>query len=132
MAGDVVDRHRVARSERGLDQADRRVDQVYALADVAQVTERDHYAHQAMAAHAQVADIVEEDHARRAARVRAFAQQRADHVVRATRLAQHHAPQTVVIAAQFLHLLNQSSTQIGATGYHQASRFTAGVRIDDA
>ena len=69
-------------------------------ADPAQVGQRDGHADRAVAAHAEVADVVEEDHAGRARRVGRLAEQRADHHVRAARLVDHGRAERVVPVAE--------------------------------
>ena len=54
--------------------------------DPAQMCQRDGHADRAVAAHAEVADVVEEDHARRAGRVARLAEQGADQHVGPARL----------------------------------------------
>ncbi len=69
IALDVVDRHGIAAFERDRHQSDRRLEPVRAGPDPPQVGQRDRHADRAVAAHAEVADVVEEDHAGRAGRI---------------------------------------------------------------
>ena len=80
----------------GGDGADRRFDAVLAGSDAPQIGQRCDQADGAVAAHAEVADVVEEDDARRAGRVDRRAQQRAHDDLAAARL-QHSGGAPVVI-----------------------------------
>ena len=70
--------------------------------DSAQVGEGDNESDHAMPAHAEVADIVEEDDARDARLVAWLHQQRADQHVRAPRLVNHGRSKAVVLLAEDL------------------------------
>src|SRR5262249_42313307 len=85
-----------------------------------------------VAAHAEVADVVEEDDAADAARISRFTQERADHDVAAARLIDDGGAKVIVLPAQqFAALGEWSASQIRAAGDHNACRLAAGVGIDD-
>ena len=63
VTGNILDRDLVAAVVLEGDDADRRIQPVSAWSDTAQVGERDRHADRAVAAHPQVADVVEEDDA---------------------------------------------------------------------
>jgi hypothetical protein len=97
------------------------------------VAERDGDADRAVAAHAQIADVVEKDHAGGAGRIHGRAKQGADQHVGAPRLADDRPPQVVVNRAKPFTPLGQGPrTQVGAALQDDARGFAARVRIDDA
>ena len=115
------------------DDADRRLDAVRAALDLAEVFERGDDADQAVAAHVEIAGVVEEDDALLAGRVGRLDQQRADHRVGAARLTDHAGAEAVEILAQpFAPLDQRAGAGIGAALHDDAGRLTRGVRVDDA
>ena len=119
------------RIERGLDDANRRFDPVLTGPDAPHMRQRHHESDRAVSAHAEVADVVEEDHAGRAIGGVRLAQQRAHHDVRAARLRDDAGAPVVEAAAEYVEPFGQRpAAEIGATGHNQAGRFTAGVRIN--
>src|SRR5690606_8756393 len=68
------------------DDADRCLQAIPSGADASQVGERDDHADGAVAAHIEVADVVEEDHARTTGVVARLAKESADHDVRSAGL----------------------------------------------
>jgi hypothetical protein len=84
-----------------------------------------------MSAHAQIADVVEEDHARRALLVIRLAQQRADdHFGTAWLGDDARAPVVEARAKHVEPLRKRAAAEIGATGHDEAGWLTARVRID--
>jgi len=118
--------------ELGLDRADGGVEPMPARPDAAQVRQRRDDADRAVPAHAQQAHVVEEDHARHAARRARLDQQRAHHRVAAARLAGHRGAEGVVVACELGALVGQrGAAQRGAAFEHDARGLAGGVGIDD-
>jgi hypothetical protein len=85
-----------------------------------------------MAAHAQVACVVEEDDARGRGRVNGLEQQRADQDIGAARLAEDGAPEMVVVMAQAIEALSERArAEIRGAGEDATGGLSGGVRIDD-
>ncbi|MDQ1132240.1 hypothetical protein QE386_000835 [Pseudoxanthomonas winnipegensis] len=127
----VVDRDPAIGLQRGADRADRRLDQVLARTDPAELGQGPHHADRAVPAHAQVADVVEEDHAGAGIGPTRRQQQRADHRVRAARFAGDRAAPAVEVAGEAFAALRQVAlAQFGKTGDHDPGRFASGVRVD--
>src|SRR5207249_1007516 len=84
-----------------------------------------------MSAHAQVADIVEENHPCGAAGIGRRTEKHADHDVGAARLIDNGRAEGVEPLAKALAPLGQrANAQIGAAGNDHASRLSARVRVD--
>jgi hypothetical protein len=84
-----------------------------------------------MAAHAEIANVIEEDNASRARRVRWFTQQGAHDGVRAARLIHDSSANVIVFGTKYVEAVGDSPGSEGwATLYNDASRFAAGVRVD--
>ncbi|MNE57875.1 hypothetical protein D3C80_1528650 [compost metagenome] len=116
----------------GADLADRGVDLVHARCDQAQVLQRGDQADGAVAAHVQVAGVVEENHPAGGVGRHRWAVQRADQHIVATWLQQAGAAPLVVQLAQFVALLGHAAPlQFRKAFHHQAGRFSAGMRVDD-
>ena len=75
--------------------------------DTAQVSQRHRHADGAMAAHAQVAGVVEEDDARGAGWVNGLNQKRANQDIGSPGLAEDGAPEVVMVAAQVFEALSE-------------------------
>jgi hypothetical protein len=100
--------------------------------DAAQVSQRYRDADGAMAAHAQVACVVEKDDARGAGWIGGLDEKRSDQDIGAARLAENRAPQMVVAVAQPIETLSKrAGAEIRATGEDAAGGLSGGVRIDD-
>jgi hypothetical protein len=100
--------------------------------DEAQVSHRHRHADGAMAAHAQVAGVVEEHDARGAGWVNGLHQERSDQDIGPARLAEDGAPKMVVMVAQVIEALSErANAEVGAAGEDAASGLPGGVRIDD-
>src|ERR1700733_3167992 len=82
---DVFDGRVVLVAQFDANDADRRFESVRAEADTAEMRERHGGADRRVPAHAEIADVVEEDQAGRAARILRLAEQRADQGVMAAR-----------------------------------------------
>ena len=118
-------------SSRG-DDADGRIDPMRAGADPPEVRERGHEADRAVAAHADVADVVEEDHAGGARGVLRRDEQRAHQHVRAARLVDDRGAEPVELAPEALAPRGERArSEIGAAGDDHARRLASGMRIDD-
>ncbi|MCY1442721.1 hypothetical protein D9M71_591020 [compost metagenome] len=116
----------------GTDLADRGVDLVHARCDQAQVLQRGDQADGAVAAHVQVAGVVEEDHAAGGVRRHRLAVEGAHQYVVAARFQQAGTAPVVMPLAQGVALLGHGAAgQLGKALHHQASGFAAGVGVDD-
>ncbi len=128
----VVDRDAGVGMQLNAHNANRRIDAVPAHGEAAEESERGDHADHAVAAHAQVADIVKEDDCRAALGIVRRAQQRAHHHVRTARLAHSRRADMVEIAPHaFAPLQQRSGTQVRAALGNEPGRLAAGVRIDD-
>ncbi|MNI69638.1 hypothetical protein D3C73_1254010 [compost metagenome] len=86
-----------------------------------------------MAAHAQIAGVVEEDHPGTGAGVHRLAEQRADQHIAAPWFEYAGGPPVVVLLGKDLAALGHAAiAQFRKTGGHQAGGFAAGVGIDHA
>ena len=112
--------------KRGRDHADGGLDPMVARLDASQISQRDHQADGAVPAHAEVADIVEEDDARGASWVGRFAQQRAHRHVGTARLVDHRRAIHVEVASKPLPLLGQRSRAQRRAASDDHSRRLAG------
>lgn len=85
-----------------------------------------------MPAHAQVSDIIEEDHARRASGIDWFTEQSADHYIRSAGLGYNGGAEAIVLAAKSFETISQRpSPEIWSAVDHESCRLTACVRVDD-
>jgi len=95
IALDILDGRFISAGQFDRDDSDRRLEAMGAKADTAEVGKRHRRADRGVAAHAKIADIVEEYQAGGAARVFRFAQQRAHKRVIAARLVDGKTPDMV-------------------------------------
>src|SRR5208283_5016696 len=107
--GHVAESHFAVFVEFRGDNADRRLDAMDAGTDAAHPGQRDHQADGPMAAHAQIADVVEEDDAGGAGGVDGHAQQGADDRVGAARFIDHGRAKQVVLRAEALEAFGEWS-----------------------
>ncbi|MCY1449926.1 hypothetical protein D9M71_666990 [compost metagenome] len=115
----------------GLYRTDRCFDAVHARTDLAQVCQRRHQANGAVAAHAKVAGIVEENHSGAGSGVDRFAQQCADQHVAAPWFEHAGgAPLIMVFSQSPKPFGHAAGTQVGKTAGHQAGGFAASVGVD--
>ena len=70
--------------------------------DQAQVRQRRNETHRAVAAHAEITNVVKKNHARYARLVLRLHQQRAHHHIRAARFVDHRRTRTVELALKFI------------------------------
>ena len=127
-AGDVRHGNFAARMQCGGDDADRGLDAVFARLDSAHVRQRDDEADGAMAAHAETADVVEENHTGHTRGVFRLDEQRPDHDVRTARLVDDGGPERVEFLLKALTPDGErSAAQIGAARHHDARRLAAGM-----
>nr|GEU28650.1 HTH-type transcriptional regulator PtxR, putative [Tanacetum cinerariifolium] len=109
-----------------------RIDAVQSRRDASHECERGHQADGAVAAHAQVADVVKKDDAGHAVRRMRFAQQGAHQHIGAARLAHHRRAEVVVILPEAHDPLGQRAVaQVRAAGRDQPRGFAARVGVDD-
>src|SRR5687767_11757953 len=86
-----------------------------------------------MPTHAEVADIVEEDDARRARGIDRLADERPDKQVRAARFEDHGATEIVEPFAEELHAVGERTrAQLRSAGDDHARRLAGGVGVYDA
>ncbi len=130
-AGDVGHRDRAVGVQPGRDNADGRFDAVFARLDAIQMGERGHQADHAVPAHAQVADVIEEDHAGRARSVARLAKQSANEHVGAAWLIDDRRTKTVVLLLEGAQPFGQRARpQFRPAVHHKARWLAAGMRID--
>src|SRR4051794_20246121 len=85
-----------------------------------------------MPAHAEIADVVEEDHRGRRRWIDGRHKKCADEHSRSTRLVDDRSAVAIKLPAEDLTTLGQrSAAQFRATIYDHARRLAAGVRVDD-
>ena len=110
----------------------RGVDAVLARRDAAQVGEGVNEADGSVAAHAEVAYVVEEDDPGDAVRMLRGAQQGADEDVRAAGLGDNAAAEVRELRAKLVETLGHcGSGQFRTAGEHEASRLACGMRVED-
>ena len=98
----------------------------------ASVPQRDGHADRPMAAHSQIAHVVEEDQSGSTIQIRRFAQERADDHVRSAGFADHGLTESVVILAKPIAFLSDwPASKIGKAGNDETRRLAPRVGIDD-
>ena len=118
--------------ESGGDDAYAGFNPVLARLNASEVCQGDHQPDCAMAAHAQVADVVEKDDAGNACFVDRLDQESTDDDLRATRFVDNRGTETVMLTAESLNPRRQRAmAKIRSTGNDHASGFTTGVRVDN-
>ncbi len=128
----VLHRHLAALMQNGLHRPDRSFDRVLAGRDLAEVRQSHHQADRSMAAHPQIADVVEEDRARGRLRVDRVAEQRAHDHIRSSGLVDNRRAEVVEVGAEAAQpVRHRSCAEIGPAGNHHARRLPARMRIDD-
>ena len=133
VAGDVLDRDLAGLVQPGGDDADGRFDAVLAGRDAAQVGQGRHQPDRAVAAHVQIADVVEEDHAGRRAGIVRRQEDCADQHVRPAGLVDDGRAKPVELRAKaFAPLGHAAAAEIRPAVDHHPRRLAAGMRIDDA
>ena len=133
IAGNVVDRDFTVGMEDGADGSHRSLDAVLSGLNPLHKGERRHQTDGSVPAHAEIADVVKEDHGGGAGGIHGIAQQRADHNIRPSRLVDDGRSKIVVLTAKALQSLDERSLpEIGTSAHHQARGLAAGVRIDYA
>ncbi len=105
----VGDRHAPVFVELGGDDADRRFDPVLSGRNAPDARQRDDEPDHAVPAHSEVANVVEEDDARRATRIDGLAEEGADHDVRAARLGDDRGAVVIVFRTQPLHAFAEAT-----------------------
>ena len=101
-------------------------------ADAALMPECDDDADHAMPAHAEIADVVEEDDAGRAARIDRRTQQRPDHHIRPARFIDDGGAITIEVGTKALAPLGEgAAAEVRSAGDDDARRLAAGVGVDD-
>ena len=97
------------------DGPDRGLEPMRARADPPEVGQGHRHADRPVAAHAEVADVVEEDDAGRGGRIDRLEDQGADHHVRAARLVDDRRPERVVPVAEHGEAIgHRAGAQLGA------------------
>ena len=85
-----------------------------------------------MAAHTEVSDVVEEDHAGGAVAIDGLAEECSDDDVGTAGFGYYGGTEVVVVAAKTLEAFGERAfAEVGGSGNHEARRLAAGVRIDD-
>jgi len=114
-----------------VDDADGGFDAVLAGLDAVEMGEGDGEADHAVATHAEVSGVVEEDDCGGVGFVFGFEQIGADDYVRATRFAEDGATPVVVLAAELVEALGQGAVANIGKGEDAAGGLAGGVRIND-
>ena len=131
IAGNIVDGHFASGIEGSFDFSHRRLDAVGTGHKALQVSERGDESDGAVAAHAQISDVVKEDDAGSAVAINWFAQESADNDVGTAGLGYDGRSEGIVILAKpFQPLCERSGSQVGATGNHEAGWLSSGVGVD--
>jgi len=113
--------------------ADASLDSMLACADTSHVRKRSDKANRAVAAHVEVAHVIEEDHARCATSIIRFAEKRPDEHVRTTRFINDGGPKAIMPLSKDFHTLPQRTiAQIRAPLDDDARRLSSSVGIDDS
>lgn len=119
--------------QRRFHRADRRFDAMDTGLDVPKVGQRRHQADGPVAAHAEVTGVVEKDHSGTGARVLRFAEQSPHQHVAATGFEHGSgAPGIESLGENASAFSHAALAKVRKTVDHQAGRFAAGVRIDNA
>jgi hypothetical protein len=85
-----------------------------------------------VSAHAEGADVIEEDDPAGAGRVGGFCQESADEDIRAAGFVDDGGAEVVVLGAEDLELVGDGArAEIGSAGDDDAGGFAAGVAVDD-
>src|SRR5436309_3027540 len=101
--------------------------------ETSHMRERRHHADGAMTAHAEIADVIEEDHSRSARCIGRLAEERADEHVRAARFIHHSAAKAIIpLAKNFEAPGERTAAQIRAAFDHDSRRLSFGMRINDS
>src|SRR5579863_3218650 len=131
VARNVYDGHFPGLVQSCRDEAHGRLDAMVADFNFPKIGKRNNEADGAMNAHPEVADVVKEDDARRIGGVDRLAEHRADDNVGATGFIHRGTAEMIVLAAKDLQALgHRTGIEVRTTAYDDASRFTAGVRIN--
>ena len=112
------------------DKADAGFDAEFSRLDASQVGQGHGQADGPVAAHAQVADVVEENDAGDAGGVLRFDQDRADHDIGAARFVDDGGAELIVLFEQAQLVGNAAAAQIGSAADDDAGRLAAGVGIN--
>lgn len=119
--------------EIGFDSADGRLNFMYSGGDAAHIFEGLYETDRSVAAHSEISDIVEENHAGGSIGINGLTEQRSNHGIVAARFANDGRTQSIMITAKYFEPLgHRSGTQIGKSVDNYASRFASGVRINSS
>ncbi len=130
VTGHVNDGHSTVRLERGRDDAHWCFNAMLAGDDPAHMRKRHYQPDCAMAAHTEVADIVEEYDASRASRIVGRNEQRTDKDIRAARFVDDGRAESVVLLTEELYTLSQRTCpHVGDTADDHAGWLAAGVGV---
>src|ERR1017187_1338567 len=133
VTGHVADGDAAIVTELSLDDAGRSFEAAHAATDPPEMGQRHHQPDGAVAAHAEVADVVEEDDAGVAGRVGGLAEQGPDDGIVAARFVDHRGAEGVELGAKAFEALgDRARAQIRPSGNYYPGGLAAGVRIDDA
>ena len=130
IAGYVADGNAAAGVEPSIHHAANRFQAAGIVPKPAQVLKRNHHADGAMAAHAQIADVVEVNHGGVAGGVAGLAQERAHHGVVAARFIHHGGAELVEPVAEAVEPPGQRTpAEVRTTRDHHASRLAPGMGV---
>ena len=101
---------------------------MFAWSDAAHICERSYESDSSMPAHAEVSDVVEEDHCGPASAVERLTQQSANQHIRASWFIHDGGTKTVIVATESLHAFRQGSvSQIRSAQNHDTRGLAACV-----
>ena len=130
--GNVFDRDFAGWMQRGGDDSDGGFNAMDARADSAEMREGDDEPDGSMAAHADIADVVEEDHTGGAGGIDGIAEERADDYVRTARLIDDRCAEIIMQTLEAISAIGERPTaEIGSTIDDEAGRLSGGVRVED-
>src|SRR5438445_4123891 len=118
--------------ERGSDDADGGFNAVITGVDAAKVRESSDKPDGSVAAHSQIADIIEKDNASSTGTIGRFNEAGPDYDVGPARLVDDGRTQAIVLRTQGVQFVgNAAVAQVGSATDQDTSGFSAGMRIDD-
>ena len=133
VAIDVVDDRVISVDQFDADHADRRLEAMAPRSDATEMRQRRRGADRPVAAHAEKADVVEEDQTGGASRILRLAQQRADQRVEAARLVDDESPDMIEFLGEALTPLGErAAAERRPAVDDEPRRLALGVGIDDA
>jgi hypothetical protein len=114
------------------DDSDRGLNAMDAGADSAEMRERGDEADRSVTAHADVADVVEENHSGGTGRIDRIAKQRADDYVRASRFVDDCCAEIIMQTLKAVSAIGERATaEIGSAADDETGGLSGSVRVED-